>query len=98
MSLPLRECGLKQPVADALSAYIKSLPLRECGLKLHRADKGKFCSASLPLRECGLKQELIVESVGHFLVTPLAGVWIETGRYRFFLCLLMRHSPCGSVD
>ena len=55
-----------------------SLPTRECGLKRICAKRGRVQISSLPTRECGLKQRLHRSRVIADIVTPHAGVWIET--------------------
>ena len=78
MSLPMRECGLKQIAQGHIQEKPLSLPMRECGLKLVPYNESNIFFASLPMRECGLKQSFFEHT--HFLnsVTPHAGVWIET--------------------
>ncbi len=55
-----------------------SLPLRECGLKLCQFQPFPHQLLSLPLRECGLKPSPTLCLRLWCLVTPPAGVWIET--------------------
>ena len=55
-----------------------SLPLRECGLKRCLLRHHHLHTPSLPLRECGLKPTTPLTAPVAALVTPLAGVWIET--------------------
>ena len=79
-SLPVRECGLK-PWHSRTSSRTRrrSLPVRECGLKLRQ--HGNRCvieKRSLPVRECGLKRGRKAQQAGRAIVTPRAGVWIET--------------------
>ncbi len=50
-----------------------------CGLKLERLGGGQRGPESHPSRVCGLKQLVITSNKRKFYVTPLAGVWIETG-------------------
>ena len=97
-SLPMRECGLKLVMLRILSLKLLSLPMRECGLKpdccLNSAERPK----SLPMRECGLKQLKPSVRLLTWLVTPHAGVWIETGQSDWDTEVRVGHSPCGSVD
>src|SRR6185437_12446611 len=76
-SLPVRECGLKQPRVQPRVGLRVSLPVRECGLKLR--------VQSFPIRigvtpragvwiETGNGGPLSAANA----VTPRAGVWIET--------------------
>ena len=58
----------------------KSLPLRECGLKRNLSGSVFPYPLSLPLRECGLKRRFRPPISSGQVVTPLAGVWIETDR------------------
>ena len=55
-----------------------SLPTRECGLKQLGSFTEEINTPSLPTRECGLKLYLMLKHLSYFLVTPHAGVWIET--------------------
>jgi len=98
LSLPVRECGLKQDADFCVLLYNESLPVRECGLKHILSSDLVLGVVSLPVRECGLKQE---EAGGHqrrSMVTPRAGVWIETSATWASRCRSAGHSPCGSVD
>ena len=50
------------------------------------------------MRECGLKQKYEDLASQADLVTPRAGVWIETGLVNLRDLGRAGHSPCGSVD
>ena len=51
--------------------------MRECGLKQHPTQQQRSYKMSLPMRECGLKHRKRRKKI-MCLVTPHAGVWIET--------------------
>ena len=53
---------------------------------------------SLPVRECGLKPNKYNNGKLRWLVTPRAGVWIETSISLPSSAISGSHSPCGSVD
>ena len=78
VSLPVRECGLKQRWALHLTYSHTSLPVRECGLKLEYMH---FCSRLLKVAP---RAGVWIETVMPILrlhgpkVAPRAGVWIET--------------------
>ena len=55
-----------------------SLPMRECGLKPVVRPFERHKQKSLPMRECGLKRLSLFLSLIVLVVTPHAGVWIET--------------------
>ena len=75
-----------------------SRPSRACGLK-HGEASGAFNGLlSRPSRACGLKRfKRRVEQPGN-AVTPLAGVWIETGIASVVNNGHWRHAPRGRVD
>ncbi len=50
------------------------------------------------MRECGLKPEDNSCTFAALLVTPHAGVWIETSVDNSAMDIEEGHSPCGSVD
>ena len=52
--------------------------MRECGLKLLQAVAVGVLCLSLPVRECGLKHTQGKDCRHDEIVTPRAGVWIET--------------------
>ncbi len=54
--------------------------MRECGLKYICERLKVFSQMSLPLRECGLKFFIVKAKRKYFVVTPLAGVWIEISK------------------
>ncbi len=57
LSLPARECGLKQSACADVHYFMESLPARECGLNhIAARDHDPEIPGSLPARECGLKQ------------------------------------------
>ena len=62
----------------ASSVSAPSLPMRECGLKHNNALGVGMDMGSLPMRECGLKQSIERKIALRCVVTPHAGVWIET--------------------
>ena len=76
-SLPLWECGLKYWVTDIGGKHIRSLPLWECGLK-----HSPFWSCIMLCRHslCGSVDWNKKEDCKEYktIVTPFAGVWIET--------------------
>jgi len=78
VSLPVRECGLKQHTPLCSYWRQSSLPVRECGLKRGQQLACRNALRSLPVRECGLKPRYRVEGIVLRSVTPRAGVWIET--------------------
>jgi len=98
LSLPVRECGLKQQLAAGIHHDRLSLPVRECGLKLLQYLKIADVDESLPVRECGLKLFASDPGASPCVVTPRAGVWIETLMLSHSMMKRARHSPCGSVD
>ena len=51
-----------------------------------------------PLAGVWIEIELFTMLIPAFLVTPLAGVWIEIAIRVQNVCLMVCHSPCGSVD
>ncbi len=57
---------------------LTSLPVRECGLKLRICSPLFPLRLSLPVRECGLKLTVGIIIKPYTVVTPRAGVWIET--------------------
>ena len=83
MSHPSRVCGLKLLSWLCLRFESGSHPSRVCGLKQEVQHPHTDIQASHPSRVCGLKH-LLPQSLRHYLlVTPLAGVWIETfNRFR----------------
>src|SRR6185437_14559196 len=56
----------------------RSLPVRECGLKQGVGPEASVDRVSLPVRECGLKPARQARPAQTAIVTPRAGVWIET--------------------
>ena len=98
LSLPLWECGLKYCffLLDYFMSW--SLPLWECGLKSVTPALNFPIRPSLPLWECGLKSPLYHTWNYLWQVTPLVGVWIEICIVIACICLVVCHSPCGSVD
>ena len=74
----MRECGLKHEGEEGGLRAVPSLPVRECGLKLACPGSMRKSFWSLPVRECGLKHHLHISFFDFLVVTPRAGVWIET--------------------
>ena len=99
MSLPLRECGLKDNFHRCLFGQWLSLPLRECGLKVELHYKALKEVDVTPLAGVWIESLLVYQLVSlQTSVTPLAGVWIESSGQKPCDFGRLRHSPCGSVD
>jgi hypothetical protein len=51
-----------------------------------------------PLAGVWIETLHIAKESGGLYVAPLAGVWIETSLVRSEPVMMLRRSPCGSVD
>ena len=71
---------MKLGIVCACVLLSASHPSRVCGLKPLCGLSAPLALLSHPSRVCGLKRLFVLQRYGLFLVTPLAGVWIETQR------------------
>ena len=76
-SLPMRECGLKQEVISNSATENESLPMRECGLKPWQEHYWRTLARHSPCGSVDWNPKEL-EKLGKEVVTPHAGVWIET--------------------
>ena len=77
MSLPLRECGLKDPEVARMNQTTSVTPL--AGVWIERSLSAKACPLCwvTPLAGVWIERDSFCCIRLSFCVTPLAGVWIE---------------------
>ena len=79
VSLPVRECGLKQLDFVRVDIEHESLPVRECGLKRLYLHLHAGRAAVTPRAGVWIETGPWFVEPAEGSVTPRVGVWIETG-------------------
>ena len=97
-SLPLWECGLKSSVEDRHQSMSVVTPLVGVWIEIGQTGASGAGLAVTPLVGVWIEISSKVPGAPGITVTPLVGVWIEIHSLAVQASLVMRHSPCGSVD